>query len=159
MAFRRKALNSWPGFKEYLGRGQMLDEGEDNYAFFTLIHQGFSIVYLPSAIVHHPEKAGNSNLRSRLHSIVMSTAYITLLACEHSIYIPEICRFLLDAARRTPRSWRSRPRRNFDAGTPICLVYPALLVGPFIYFYVRFINLFRRRTGLVVQAFESKVPN
>jgi hypothetical protein len=159
MAFRRNVLSDWPGFKECLGRGQLLDAGEDHYAFFTLVHRGHTIVYAPAAKVQHPEKTGNSSILSKLHSVVMSSAYITLLACEHSIYIPDICRFLLDAVRRTPRSWRSRPRRTFDANIPTSLVYSALLVGPFIYFYMRFTNLFKRRSDVVVRVFESKVPN
>jgi O-antigen biosynthesis protein len=158
MAFRRSTLDSWSGFEECLGRGQLLDAWEDDYAFFTLVHQGFSIVYAPTARVRHPEPTSSGTLRSTLHPIAISTAYITLLACEHPGYIPKIGRFLLDAIRRTPRAWRSRSRKAFDSSAPTLLVYSALMFGPFIYFYMRLANLFKAEAKVTAQAFDSQVP-
>jgi Predicted glycosyltransferases len=144
MAFRRSVLDSWSGFEECLGRGQLLDAWEDDYAFFTLVHQGFTIVYAPAARVRHPEPPRDGNLVSTLHPIAISTAYITLLACEHPSYIPKICRFLFDALRRTPRPWRGRSRKPFAGCAPSLLVYSTLLLGPFIYLYVRLSHKFRK---------------
>jgi glycosyltransferase involved in cell wall biosynthesis len=159
MAFRRSALNYWSGFEERLGRGQLLDAWEDDYAFFRLVHEGFSIVYAPTARVRHPEPISDGTVRSKLHPIAISTAYVTLLACEHPNYIPKICRFLIDAARRTPRAWRSRSRKAFNTSVPALLVYSALLFGPFIYFYMRLANIFKSRRRGSLNPLHSQVPS
>jgi glycosyltransferase involved in cell wall biosynthesis len=141
MAFRRSALQSWPGFDERLGRGRLLNAGEDDCAFFTLVDRGHSIVYAPSARVRHPQRTSGRHLFKSLHRIAIVSACITLLAVEHSIYVPRIHRFVLDSVRRRPRSWRRRSPEVFDGCAPIWLICLAFLAGPFLYFSVRLANM------------------
>ena len=43
MAFRRCVFDIWPGFDERLGRGAVIDGGEEHYAFFSLLDRGYRI--------------------------------------------------------------------------------------------------------------------
>jgi len=156
MALRRKALGTWPGFNELLGRGQIINAWEDDHAFFTLIDLGFSIVHSPTARVHHPANTQQQDLHHSLHTIAVTSAYITLLALEYPRYLRQLFHFLLDAALRTPRPWKCRSRRPFDSSTSIWLVYSALIGGPFIYIYTRIINQFTVHPKAVTQSFDSQ---
>src|SRR5438552_3306095 len=48
-AIRRSALLKIQGFDERLGRGSIIDGGEEHYVFFKLIDFGFKIAYSPEA--------------------------------------------------------------------------------------------------------------
>jgi GT2 family glycosyltransferase len=67
MAFRRSFLEQSGGFDERIGRGRMLDGGEEHDAFYRAVELGFSLAYVPDAVVAHPEhEAGSSDTRTRV---------------------------------------------------------------------------------------------
>ena len=145
MAFRRSVFQTWSGFDERLGRGRLMNAGEDHCAFFTLVHHRYSIVYAPSARVRHPQRTGGRHLFKSLHRVAIVSAYITLLAVEYPTYIPQICRFVLDSVCRRPRTWGRRSPEVFDGCAPIWLIFLTFLVGPFLYFCARVTNAFKTK--------------
>ena len=107
MAFRRRAFDLWPGFDERLGRGVILDGGEEHHAFFSLIDRGYRVVYTPDAVVHHPcprDHRGSPCAPPERPSA--STGYITLLFVEEPRYRRKVFNYVLEALQGTPRTWR-----------------------------------------------------
>jgi len=95
MAFRRSAFDLWPGFDVRLGRGALIDGGEDQHAFFSLIARGGRIVYTPTAVVEHPTPATRSELRERRRRDVSNAAACVALLCvEHWEFWPAIAAHL-----------------------------------------------------------------
>jgi len=140
MAFRHSVFDIWPGFDERLGRGAILNGGEEHYAFFTLIERGYRVVYNPGAIVRHPDPQTTKELLSRhLSVIATAAAYVTYLAVEHPSCRGALARYVLDRLRGTTRPRVSRSAR---AGTPIAprwLTLLAILSGPCTYFRSRMV--------------------
>jgi cellulose synthase/poly-beta-1,6-N-acetylglucosamine synthase-like glycosyltransferase len=116
MAFRRRAFDVWEGFNERLGRGTILDGGEEPYAFFSLIERGYRVVYAPRAVVYHSAPESVEELRAgHLKVFTDAVAYMTLLFFEHPRYRGVLLKFLAAWFRGDPRSWRGygtgpRPR-------------------------------------------------
>ena len=54
MAFRRSVLTSSVRFDERLGRGRLLDSGDEHVAFMSLISDGYRVTHAPDAVVRHP---------------------------------------------------------------------------------------------------------
>ena len=54
MAFRRSFLEQSGGFDEAIGRGRIVNVGEEHEAFYRVLERGFVLAYEPGAIVHHP---------------------------------------------------------------------------------------------------------
>jgi len=95
MAFRRSDVSLWMGFDVRLGRGALIDGGEDQHAFFSLIARGGRMVYTPLAVVEHPTPATSGELRERRRRDVSNAAaYVTLLCVEHWEYWPTIAAHL-----------------------------------------------------------------
>jgi GT2 family glycosyltransferase len=66
MAFRRDVLKQIGGFDCALGAGTITCGGEDTAALSTVLLTGGTIVYQPTAIVHHYHRKDYSALRSNL---------------------------------------------------------------------------------------------
>lgn len=146
MAFRHSVFDIWPGFDERLGRGAILNGGEEHYAFFSLIERGYLIVYNPGAIVRHPDPQTTQELRSRhLSVIATATAYVTYLAVEHPSCRGALARYALDRLRGTTRPWVNRSARAATPVAPRWLTLLAILSGPWIYFRARMVV--QTRTG------------
>jgi glycosyltransferase involved in cell wall biosynthesis len=134
MAFRRSVFDVWPGFEESLGRGTILNGGEEHYAFFTLIERGYRMVYDPAAVVRHPHPRTIQELRNRHLSLIATvTAYVTRLAVEHPSCRRSLARYLLDRLRGTERPWMDRPARTAAPIVPRWLTLLTMLSGPWIY--------------------------
>lgn len=66
MAFRRDALKQVGGFDCALAAGTVTCGGEDGAMISTLMMRGATIVYQPSAIVHHYHRASGDAVRNHL---------------------------------------------------------------------------------------------
>ena len=138
MAFRRRVFDVWPGFEVKLGRGAILDGGEEHYAFSNLIERGYRMVYNPLAMVRHAAPRTTQEQRSRhLSVIATTTAYITYLAVEHPSCRRALARYLLDRLWSTARSWTTRPARASTRVVPRWLSLLAMFAGPWIYVRAR----------------------
>jgi cellulose synthase/poly-beta-1,6-N-acetylglucosamine synthase-like glycosyltransferase len=134
MAFRHSAFDVWPGFDEDLGRGTILNGGEEHYAFFTLIEHGYRIVYEPEAIVRHPCVRTIQELRCRhLSLLAIAAAYITRLAIEHPSCRSALGQYILDRLRGTTRPWTCRSEKTVARVAPRWLSLLAMFSGPWIY--------------------------
>ncbi len=136
MAFRRQAFEVWPGFDERLGRGAAIPGGEDYHAFFSLIERGYEVVYVPSAVVRHPDRPDLERRRTQhFKDVAASVGYITLLFAEKPAYRGRLIRYVAEWLRGTPRPWRA------PAGSPRALprwqMAVAHLSGIFLYLRCR----------------------
>jgi glycosyltransferase involved in cell wall biosynthesis len=133
MAVRRKAFEVWPGFHERTGRGTPLYGGDEQHAFFSLVDLGYRVAYTPDATVRHPFPPTMDVLRSRhLHDLTASTAFFTMLLVEGKNHRVSTLKYLWEAIRGKPRTWRGTPE------SPPRIVSPArragaLLLGPIRY--------------------------
>jgi O-antigen biosynthesis protein len=134
MAFRHRAFDVWPGFEENLGRGTILNGGEEHYAFFSLTERGYRIVHNPEAIVRHPCARTMEEMRSRHLSLLATTsAYITRLAVEHPSCRRALARYVLDCLGGTQRPWTNRSEKASTRIAPLWLSWLTILSGPWIY--------------------------
>jgi len=139
MAFRRRVFDIWPGFDERLGRGAVIDGGEEHFAFFSLLQCGFRIAYSPDAVVSHPFPLDVRELRRRnLRLMTTAAGYITLLFVEEPRHRRALVKFVLEGLRGTPRGWRNSAGQS----CPIVVSLPrrllAWLCGPLLYARARF---------------------
>lgn len=106
LAFRRALfVNGW-GFQERLGRGRLM-AGEERYALFELVRDGYVVSYLPDAVVHHDPPASFEALDQLSRSVVReAAAHIVMLLVEESGYRPAALRYALQGCTGTPRAWR-----------------------------------------------------
>jgi cellulose synthase/poly-beta-1,6-N-acetylglucosamine synthase-like glycosyltransferase len=106
MAFRRSAFAEWPGFDIRLGRGAVIDGGEEDYAFFSLIDRGFSVVYTPQAVVRHPIPNTLEEIRSaHLRALATISAYIIFLFFDQPRYRMRLLRYIARGVLSVPRVW------------------------------------------------------
>ena len=116
MAIRRAAWEKWPGFDERLGRGTIINSGEENFAFFGLVSRGYRVVYNPRAIVAHAAPSTMGDIRRRhLIDLSAATAYMTLLFAEFPQHRRRLMRFVLDHFRKSPRDWRERRNPSYKS--------------------------------------------
>lgn len=124
MAFRREACVGQKIFDERLGRGAPFEIAEENFAFALLLSQGHTAVFLPDAIVYHPD--GNApDIRQEARN---SIAFSMLLFSEFPGRRLDLVRFLYRRLRRKPLSW---PRDSPDPGEIITSGWPTLLKASF----------------------------
>lgn len=90
MALRRSACSPGNFFDERLGRGAPLEIGDESYAFASTLARGFTVAYVPSAIVHHPSLTPFSIDREARNSF----AYWLLLFTEFPARRLDLIRFL-----------------------------------------------------------------
>ena len=111
MAFRRRAFADWPGFDVRLGRGGVVQGGEESHAFSSLIDCGHRIAYAPDAVVRHPYVASFDELRAqRIEHFRTAVAYLAFLFREQPHHRGALCRYVADAIwRRCLNPVRSSP--------------------------------------------------
>jgi O-antigen biosynthesis protein len=108
MAFRRSAFEVWPGFDVRLGRGAIMEEGEEHYAFFSLVEQGYRAVYTPDAVVGHPTPQTAEAIRAaKLRALRAASAGMVMLFFEQPRYRVRLVRYILSGLRGKRRIWRN----------------------------------------------------
>jgi len=106
MALRKQACTSPKLFDERLGRGAPFQIGEENYAFACLIEAGYSVVYLPTAVVFHPSLSRDTVEHEAQNSIT----YWLLLFAEFPRQRMNLVRFILRRLQRKPLDWPRDPQ-------------------------------------------------
>jgi glycosyltransferase involved in cell wall biosynthesis len=100
MAFRR-TLFDCHRFDHRLGRGRVLEGGDEHVMFASVISHGHIIVHCPEAVVRHPCAGTPSAQRAaRLRGERASIVYLLFLWAEFASHRGEIARFVLRALRR-----------------------------------------------------------
>lgn len=134
MAFRRRAFEVWKGFDTRLGRGTILEGGEENYAFISLVARGYKIVYDPRAVVQHPCLATKQELWSRyLADLGAHTAFLTLLFLEEPRYRKAILTYRARALMRRLRRSEGDAQGPEDGIARKARAMLARLSGPWLY--------------------------
>jgi GT2 family glycosyltransferase len=134
MAFRGGAFDFWTGFDERLGRGALLDAGEEHYAFFSLVERGYRVAYTPYAIVLHPYRHTLEDLRARhLKDLTASAGYIALLFAEHPRQRWAVAKYSLEALVGKRRAWRAQPEKSRLRIVPRWRAALARIRGPYLY--------------------------
>jgi O-antigen biosynthesis protein len=134
MAFRTLAFNMWAGFDERLGRGALLDAGEEHYAFFSLVERGYRVVYTPHAVVLHPYPPTLEDLRARhLKDLTASAGYMALLFTEHPRHRWAAAKYSLEALAGMRRAWRTQPEKSRLCIVPWWRAALARIRGPYLY--------------------------
>jgi glycosyltransferase involved in cell wall biosynthesis len=135
MAFRRSVFDIWAGFDERLGRGAIIDGGEEHNAFFSLLDRGYRIAQSSNAVVYHPVPQDEKELRARLlGNLASAAAYTILIFVEHPAHRRAAIKYAVEALRGMTRPWRLP-----TAGPPCRVVSRvrmllALLHGPLRYY-------------------------
>lgn len=136
MAFRRSVLTSSVRFDERIGRGRLIESGDEHVAFMSLISDGYRVTYAPDAVVRHPMPAEPS-LRSakRVRDLRSSVAYILFLWLQFPGHRGDLARFLRRALlKRVPGFGAAAPAA---AGLSRFQVLAALCGGVRIYWKAR----------------------
>lgn len=110
MMIRRELLISAVRFDERIGRGQLIDGGDEHVAFMSLIADGHTVVHVPAAVVRHPAPASPEARRAkRMRDLRGSVAYILFLLTQFPGHRRETLWFLIrrqftKVSRVTPRA-------------------------------------------------------
>lgn len=114
MAFRRSVLTSAVRFDERIGRGRLIDGGDEHVAFMSLIADGYRVAHAPDAVVRHPAPGTAPAERAkRRRDLRSSIAYLIFVTAQFPAYRRDIARLLRQAvAKRTGgrRGGVPRPR-------------------------------------------------
>jgi hypothetical protein len=102
-ALRRSAFDKMGGFEERLGRGAMIDSGEEHYAFFRLVESGLKILHTPSAVVFHPDSASSKVVMEK--NVSDTVAYTAFVLWNHPSQGWRIAKFLLEGSVGVQRWW------------------------------------------------------
>lgn len=95
MAFRRDLLIESVRFDERLGRGRLLESGDEHVAFMSLISDGHRVVRAPDAVVCHPTPAEPALRRAkRARDLRASVAYMLFLWMQFPAHRGDIARFI-----------------------------------------------------------------
>lgn len=101
MAFRRAVLVDAVRFDERLGRGRLLEGGDEHVAFMSLISDGYRVVHAPDAVVRHPMPGEPQRRQAkRLRDLRASFAYIVFLWFQFPTHRGDIGRFLAEGLYR-----------------------------------------------------------
>lgn len=104
MAFRRRLLTSAVRFDERIGRGRLIDAGDEHVAFMSLISDGYRVAHVPEAIVRHPTPAGEPAQRAkRWRDLRSSIAYVMFLLHQFPTHRRDVARFVRQAAMKRTR--------------------------------------------------------
>lgn len=130
MAFRRALFGHSVNFDERLGRGRLLDGGEDHVILVSVINCGHRIAYVPGAVVRHPFPADPEFRHARQYRDLQATiAYLIFLLTEFAEHRAEIAGFLARAVlKRVTGIAHSRADR-----IPRGLALIAIIRGPLLY--------------------------
>jgi O-antigen biosynthesis protein len=112
-ALRREAFDQIQGFDERLGRGAIIDSGEEHYAYFRLVERGFKIAYAPQAVVFHPSSPTSRDvLRKQTADTVAFAAFV---GWNHPLQSWRIVKFLVEGTFGLRRWWRGSPRYKVNS--------------------------------------------
>lgn len=136
MAFRRSVVERIGGFDCALGAGTLTRTAEDTAALSALLMTGGTVVYQPSAIVHHHNRHDSDALHELLlgHGRGLGAFYASMLI-RHPSCAAELLR-LTPTAIRDQFSPRGRRMAKLDDQFPRELLrahHIGLLQGPFVY--------------------------
>lgn len=136
MSFRRDAIKQIEGFDCALGAGTMARGGEDTAALSALLLAGGTVVYQPTAIVHHSHYREHAELRRQLQGYGRGlTAFYTSMVLRRPGCMAELLRVSGQAARDQFSS-RGQRLSAFGDDFPRDLLRAnrvGLLQGPFAY--------------------------
>ena len=144
MAFRKALFGRAVRFDERLGRGRLLDGGEDHIIFVSVINAGYRVVRVPKAVVRHPFPADPEFRLARQYRDLQTTiAYMIFLLIEFPKFRVEIAGFLFRAVlKRVAGIARGR-----DGRMPRSLALKAIVRGPLLYW--RALQNWRTKTAPV----------
>jgi GT2 family glycosyltransferase len=136
MAFRRDAIERIGGFDRALGPGTLSMDGDDTAALSSLLLAGGTIVYQPTAIVHHRHRRDYAVLRHLLlgYGRGLGAYYTSMLVHQPSCAL-ELLR-LTPRALRDQFSARGRRSSELEEDFPRELLRNqrlGLLQGPLVY--------------------------
>jgi GT2 family glycosyltransferase len=141
MAFRRSVFDIWAGFDERLGRGAVIDGGEEHNAFFSLLDRGYRIAQASSAVVYHPIPQDERELRGRLlKNLASAAAYIVLIFVEHPAHRRAAIKYAVEALCGTTRPWRLPSAGSRCRVVSRARMLLALLHGPLRYYRSLFLQ-------------------
>jgi glycosyltransferase involved in cell wall biosynthesis len=103
-AARRLELKAIKGFDVRLGRGAIIDSGEEHYAFFKLLDLGHKIIYEPRAVVFHPRFIATNQALQRNFSDYV--AYVAFLCAHHPTRSLRLAKYSVEALFGVKRNWR-----------------------------------------------------
>ena len=130
MAFRRALVANPPLFDERLGRGNLLDGGEEHLAFVRLIAAGHRLAHAPQAIVRHPSPADAALLQAKQFAdLRTSIAYLFFLFAEFPRHRIELAGHLMRAVLRRLSGYRYS-RKGRIAMFP---AFRAIAAGPLLF--------------------------
>lgn len=114
MAFRRELLSEGLQFEERIGRGRLIDSGDEHVLFATLIERGLRIAQAPEAVVRHPSpRTPRQQAERRYLDLRSSISHLLFVWGEFSAHRVDILRFLLSAVlRRVAPGARHDPARR-----------------------------------------------
>jgi glycosyltransferase involved in cell wall biosynthesis len=135
MAFRRHLLTNSVRFDERIGRGKLIDGGDEHVAFMSLISDGHRVAHVAEAVVRHPTPSSDAARRAKRHRDLRSSiAYILFLYAQFPRHRRDIAAFLQQALLR-------RTRRTSGDTAPPALhavdALPCLLHGCRLYWRAR----------------------
>jgi glycosyltransferase involved in cell wall biosynthesis len=135
MAFRREALERIGRFDTALGTGTSTLAGEDTAALCSVLLSGGTVVYQPSAIVHHRHRRDYASLERVMlgYGRGLSAYYASMIA-RHPRCVIELLR-LSRQAMRDQLSGRGRRAADLEGFPPKLLRHnrKGLLQGAFMY--------------------------
>jgi O-antigen biosynthesis protein len=135
MAFRRSVLVDAVRFDERVGRGRMIDGGDEHLAFVSLIADGHRVVHVPDAVVRHPAPATEEGRRSKRAADARgSVAYVLFLLEHFPRYRPDIMRFV---ARALVKRLGGRAAAGVTGGVRASGLAAAAASGAMIYWRAR----------------------
>jgi glycosyltransferase involved in cell wall biosynthesis len=107
MILRQSVFASWPGFDERLGRGAPLSGGEESFAIFQLISQGWRAVYVPEGRVLHEQSSGAEARTKARQALRDSLAYFFFVYAAAPEHRRELLHYFFGGLRGVRREWRT----------------------------------------------------
>jgi SAM-dependent methyltransferase/glycosyltransferase involved in cell wall biosynthesis len=99
--------NGWR-FDPDLGIGAGI-QGEEHYAFFSIVRDGNAVAYVPGAVVRHPLPETDEELTRRIRrTLVNSSAYLMMLAIRERGFRRRALTYGLTSLSGRRRQWRAK---------------------------------------------------
>lgn len=125
MAFRRQVLLESPGFDNRLGRGRVLDGGDESVVFMALLALGHRIAHVPESVIRHPCPADPDAIQARaFRERRNAVAYVMFLWSDFPANRCDVTRHLAGAAARR----LGRRRRPTGSASPLTVCQSLLAV-------------------------------
>lgn len=146
MSVRRDALLRLGGFDEALGAGTPACGGEETALFTQLLLAGYTIVYRPSALAWHADRAEFTDLVKQMRALGTSlTAYYTSVVVRDPRLIPRLVALVPQGIRDVRGAPGSARTATMSAAFPSELMQSnrrGMMSGP-----VAYLRGWRRRRG------------